>query len=201
MSDATRSGASPSRPFLAPMFGLTALFAFLGPLVGAVLFLPLAFLLAAPPVVAATAHVGWFVAMLGHAVTLIPAYLIGLAPAAAAGFLYAFWDYFAPPRFPRTIAAAAIGAMMAHGVGVWLGSLGAEFIGGVTSVVGTSGDDWIGELFTPDFAAALLHSLEACGAVAGAVAAMTAKLFGLTMAPPQGTTSAPSRVVGQTYDR
>ena len=162
------------RPIVLPTLGLTLLFALLGPAIGGVFFLPLAFLLAAPPALAATAHLGWFAALAGHVWLLIPAYVLGFGPAAATGFLFAIWDYAVPPNWPRALAAAVIGGVLAHALGGWLGHLGAGFHANVSA----SGSDWVDSLFSPEFAAALLHALEAVGALAGLVCAMAGGLLG-----------------------
>ena len=47
--------------------------------------------------------------MIGHALGLIAAYIVGVGPAAATGFLYALWDAVAPGRAPRALVAALIG--------------------------------------------------------------------------------------------
>jgi hypothetical protein len=174
------------RPFVLPALGLIVLFALLGPAIGGVFFLPLAFLLAAPPALAATAHLGWFAALTGHVWLLIPAYVLGFGPAAATGLLFAIWDYAVPPNWPRALAAALIGAVLAHAVGGWLGGLAAGFHAHVTA----TGEDWVDSLFSPEFAAALMHALEAVGALAGLACAMAGGLLGWS-----GRTAMPSETV------
>jgi hypothetical protein len=169
------------RSLLGSLFGLTLFFAVFGPAIGGVLFAPLALWLSAPPAVAAAAQVGWLVALIGHAALLIPAYLLGLGPAAACGFLFAIWDHVAPPSWPRALAAAAIGVALAHLLGVWIAGVGADLFSGMNFEISEpQSDPWIGPLFSPEFASALRHSLDACGAIAGGACALAANLIGLT---------------------
>ena len=123
---------------------------------------------------------GWVAGLLGHALALIPAYIVGLGPAAATGFLYALWDAFAPPKWPRALTAAAIGAAMTHAVIVWLASVGGAVETSVTATVSPNAERWIDAIFSGQFNAALRHAFEASGAVAGFVCAAAAGLLGLT---------------------
>jgi hypothetical protein len=166
-----------SRPFFFPMLGLVALFAAFGPAVGGALFIPLAFLLEAP---LAAAHIGGIAALIGHTLALIPAYLVGIGPAAATGFLYALWDAAAPERAPRALAAAIIGGALTLGLYSWLVALGASFEESLSVEVSTTAGGWIDRVFSGEFDAALRNALVASGAVAGLVCAMTASLIGLT---------------------
>ena len=52
----------------------------------------------------------------GHAIGLIAAYIVGVGPAAATGFLYALWDAVAPERAPRALVAALIGGLIVYGL-------------------------------------------------------------------------------------
>ena len=54
--------------------------------------------------------------MFGHALGLIAAYIVGVGPAAATGFLYALWDAVAPERAPRALVAALIGGLIVYGL-------------------------------------------------------------------------------------
>ena len=125
-------------------------------------------------------HLGWIAGLLGHALALIPAYIVGLGPAAATGLLYALWDAFAPTSWPRALTAAAIGAAMTHAVIVWLASLGGAVETSVTATVSPDAERWIDAIFSGEFNAALRHAFEASGAVAGFACAIIAGLFGLT---------------------
>ena len=125
--------------------GLILLFAAFGPAVGGVVFLPLAIMLEAPLTIL---HLGWIAGLLGHALALIPAYIVGLGPAAATGLLYALWDAFAPTSWPRALTAAAIGAAMTHAVIVWLASLGGAVETSVTATVSPDAERWIDAIFS-----------------------------------------------------
>ena len=172
------------RPFFLPALGLTLLFAAFGPAVGGALFIPMAFFLEAPPEAAAVVHIGWIATLIGHALALIPAYLLGIFPAAVTGFGYALWDAWAPPRAPRALAAAAIGGAMAYALFSWLASLGAFIDSAVAADVSPTAGHWIDTVFSGEFDSALRKALVASGAIAGLVCAMTAGLVGLTTAPP-----------------
>jgi hypothetical protein len=183
MSLHERSWPEPRRSLFRPLIGLTLLFGALGPAIGGVLFVPLSLWLSAPPVAAAAAQASWLFAVLGHAALLIPAYVFGLGPAAATGFLYAIWDYAAPRGWPRALAAAAIGAMAAHVLGGWIAGVGADLFGGMSfEISDPQSDPVVGRLFSPEFATALRHALDACGAIAGGACALAANLIGLTSA-------------------
>jgi hypothetical protein len=170
-------------PFFLPTIGLVLLFAALGPAVGGAVFIPLAFMLEAPVEVAAVAHIGWIAALIGHAIALIPAFVVGILPAAATGFVYALWDAWAPRNLPRALAAAAIGGALADGLFLWLASLAAMVFGGH----GAHAGGWFGDLFTGEFDATLQKALIGSGAVAGFACAMTANLLGLTTSGPPPT--------------
>ena len=43
-------------------------------------------------------HIGWIAGLIGHAFALIPAYVLGLLPAAFTGLAYALYDAWAPAR-------------------------------------------------------------------------------------------------------
>ena len=180
-----------SRPFFLPTLGLVALFSAFGPAVGGAVFIPLAFLLEAPLAAGAAAHIGWIAALIGHALALIPAYIVGIGPAAATGFLYALWDAAAPERAPRALAAAIIGGELTYGLYSWLAALGASLEENIRLEASTSAGDWIDRAFSGEFDAMLRNALVASGAVAGLVCAMAASLVGLatvqpTLIPPGG---------------
>ena len=82
------------------------------------MFIPLAMLLEAQT--QAAAHIGWIAGLIGHAVALVPAYILGFLPAALAGLGYALYDAWAPAGAPRALGAALIGAVLAHGLYLWL---------------------------------------------------------------------------------
>ncbi len=169
------------RSFVMSTLGLTLLFAAFGPAVGGVVFLPLAIALEVP---LALLHMAWLAGLAGHAFALIPAYVVGLGPAAATGFLYALWDALAPERWPRSLVGAAIGGAMAHGALVWLASLGASVETSVTVNMGPNAERWADAVFSGAFDARLKHAFEASGAVAGFACAVAAGLFGLTTRAP-----------------
>ena len=64
--------------------------------------------------------------MFGHGLALVFAYVVGVGPAAAAGFVYGLWDAAAPAGAPRALAAAIIGGAITYCVYLWFASLGAS---------------------------------------------------------------------------
>ena len=97
------------RPFFVPMIGIVLLFAALGPAVGGALFIPLSIVFKTPTDLEAIGLMVLISTFFGHALGLIAAYIVGVGPAAATGFLYALWDAVAPERAPRALVAALIG--------------------------------------------------------------------------------------------
>jgi len=89
------------RPFFVPMIGIVLLFAALGPAVGGALFIPLSIVFKTPTDLEAIGVMVLISTFFGHAIGLIAAYIVGVGPAAATGFLYALWDAVAPGRAPR----------------------------------------------------------------------------------------------------
>ena len=114
----------PPRRFLAPFIGTAFVFAALGPPIGLATFVPLALLLKAPAAGAAFAFTTLAGALFGHWLLLLPAYAIGLGPAVATGVLYALWDATAPERWPRALAGAVIGGLVAYAVALILRAKG-----------------------------------------------------------------------------
>ena len=104
------SGESGPRRLILPLIGLMLLFAALGPAVGGALFFPLAIILKPPIGAGALALSALVAALFGHTLVLIAAYFVGIAPAAATGFLYGLWDAAAPndgrARWSRPLSAA-----------------------------------------------------------------------------------------------
>lgn len=178
-----RGGEIGARPFVLPLIGLALLFATLGPAIGGALFVPLAVILKPPVAADALALSALVAALFGHTILLVAAYVIGVGPAAATGFLYALWDAAAPDRWPRSLVAAVIGGAVAYAVVTRLGAIGASVDMTVESNIGVSTADWIDEAFSNGLQGALAHAFVACGAVAGFVCAMIASLIGLTMRP------------------
>ena len=84
------------RPFFVPMIGIVLLFAALGPAVGGALFIPLSIVFKTPTDLEAIGLMVLISTFFGHALGLIAAYIVGVGPAAATGFLYALWDAVAP---------------------------------------------------------------------------------------------------------
>lgn len=175
------------RPFLAPFLGVVLLFAALGPLVGGVTFVPLAIALKARAAADATAFAATVVALFGHSILVVAAYLIGLGPATATGALYALWDALTPRPWPRALAAAVIGGCVAYIVALRLAAIGASLdalfdlrvdLPQAQSISLTSSVD-----AAPAAGVRLTHAFVASGAVAGLVCAMAASLLGLTMQP------------------
>ena len=90
------------RPFFVPMIGIVLLFAALGPAIGGALFIPLSIVFKTPTDLEAIGLMVLISTFFGHAIGLIAAYIVGVGPAAATGFLYALWDAVAPrARAPR----------------------------------------------------------------------------------------------------
>jgi hypothetical protein len=164
--------SQPPRPFFLPLIGLVLLFAALGPAIGGALFVPIAVALETPTAAHAVGPIGGIAALIGHAFAFVVAYVVGLGPAAATGFVYALWDAAAPAGAPRSLAAAVIGGAMAYGLYLWLASLGASFEATIGVEMKPPVGEWLG--------ATLRHAFVACGAVSGLVCAMAASLLGLT---------------------
>ena len=115
--------------------------------------------------------------MFGHAFGLIPAYIVGVGPAAATGFLYALWDAVAPGRAPRALVAALIGGLLVYGLLMRLHPIWASFDMTIrTNMVADSGE-WA---FPGRVGVTLGHAFIACAAIAGLVCAFVANLIGLT---------------------
>jgi hypothetical protein len=167
------------RRFFLPLIGFTLLFAAFGPAIGGVLFAPIAIFLAAPTAAGAAASVGGIAVVFGHALALVFAYVVGIGPAAAAGFVYGLWDAAAPANAPRALAAAIIGGAITYFAYLWLASLGAAFEASVSDVSPELAA-WIDAWFPRGFDVVLRDALVACGAVAGLACAMAASLIGLT---------------------
>jgi hypothetical protein len=168
------------RPFFLPLIGFTLLFAIFGPAIGGVLFAPIVFLLAAPIGAATAGSVAGAAFLFGHALALFIAYIVGIGPAAAAGFLYGLWDAAAPPGAPRALAAAIIGGAITYCVFLWFASLGADIEATVGPHVSAAFRAWLDPVFPRGFDVTLRDALIACGAVAGLACAMAASLLGLT---------------------
>ena len=170
--------AAPPRRFFLPLFGLVLLFAALGPAVGGAVFIPLAMLVEAGT--QAAVHIGGIAALIGHAFALIPAYILGILPAALTGLAYALYDAWAPPVWPRALGAALIGALGAHLISLGLTWAGAEIGAFVVAGFGSDAGDFVQDWTAGEFDAALYHALIASGAIAAFACAATAGLLGLT---------------------
>jgi uncharacterized membrane protein YeaQ/YmgE (transglycosylase-associated protein family) len=171
----------PARPFFIPMIGIVALFAALGPAVGGAMFIPLSVVFKPTITPDTIALLVLIAALFGHAIGLIAAYVVGIGPAAATGFLYALWDAAAPPRWPRALVAALIGGLIAYGLALRLAPLGASVEMTVEANAASSAAAWIA---SPDqIGVTLGHAFVACGVIAGFVCALAANLLGLTMRP------------------
>ncbi len=177
------SGAVAPRRFFAPLIGLVLLFAALGPPVGGALFVPLAVVLKPPVAGDALVLSALIAALLGHTIMLVAAYLVGVGPAAATGFLFALWDAAAPERWPRSLVAALIGGAVAYVALLRLAAIGASAEVTIRGNVDASTADWIDAAFSGGIEGALAHAFVVSGAVAGLVSAMAANLIGLTMRP------------------
>ena len=180
------------RSFVLPLTGLTLLFAAVGPAIGGAIFVPLAIVLK-PPIGADTLALSALVAALfGHTILLIAAYVVGAAPAAATGFLYALWDAAVPERWPRALVASIIGGVVAYGVLARLASIAASVDLTIEGNLSGPVAEWIDATFVGDVEGVFAHAFVACGAVAGLVCAMLASLLGLT----QKLAPAPARSTG-----
>ncbi len=166
------------RPFFAPMIGIVLLFAALGPAVGGALLIPLSVVFKPTITPEAIALMVLTTALFGHALGLIAAYIVGIGPAAATGFLYALWDVAAPERAPRALVAALIGGLIVYGFLLRLNPVGASLGMTIRANVGSPAADWA---FPGRIGVTLGHAFVACGAIAGLVCAFAANLLGLTM--------------------
>jgi hypothetical protein len=162
------------RPLFWPATGLTLLFAALGPAIGGAVFIPLAMLAEAES--QAAMHIGWIAGLIGHAFALIPAYVLGLLPAALTGLAYALYDAWAPRRWPRALAAALIGAVFAQGLYLWLLWAGAMVSAWAAADLGDVVYDWT----AGEFDASLHQALIVSAAASGFACAVCAGLFGIT---------------------
>jgi hypothetical protein len=172
--------SAPPRRFFLPLVGLTLLFAAFGPAIGGALFVPIAIVLAAPHAAGAVGAVGAIAALFGHGLALVFAYILGIGPAAATGFVYGLWDAAAPAGAPRALAAAIIGGAIAYCVYLWLATIGAAFEASVGADVSGEFRAWIDPWFPRGLDATLRGALVACGAVSAFACAMAASLIGLT---------------------
>ena len=165
----------PPRPLFWPAAGLVALFALLGPAIGGAVFIPLAML--AEDESQAAMHIGWIAGLIGHAFALVPAYALGLLPAASTGLAYALYDAWAPPKFPRALAAAVIGAVFAQLLYLWLLWAGAAISAWAAIDLGDDLYDWT----AGEFDVSLHHALIVSGAASGFACAAAAGLIGISM--------------------
>ena len=173
----------PARPFFIPMIGIVGLFAALGPAVGGAMFIPLSVVFKPTITPDTIALLVLLAALFGHAIGLIAAYVVGIGPAAATGFLYALWDAAAPERWPRAFVAALIGGLIAYGLALRLAPLGASVEMAVDGNAGSPAAEWINAASPDRIGVTLGHAFVACGAIAGLVCALAANLLGLTMRP------------------
>jgi uncharacterized membrane protein YeaQ/YmgE (transglycosylase-associated protein family) len=165
------------RPFFIPMIGIVLLFAALGPLVGGALFIPLSVVFKTPTDLEAIGLMVLISTMFGHALGLIAAYAVGVAPAAATGFLYALWDAVAPERAPRALVAALIGGLIVYGLLLRLHPVWASLEMTIKTDIGGETGEWS---FPGRIGVTLGHAFVACAAISGLVCAFVANLIGLT---------------------
>jgi hypothetical protein len=168
------------RPFFIPMIGIVLLFAALGPAVGGALFIPLSIVFKTPVDPETIGLMVLTTALFGHVLGLIAAYIVGVGPAAATGFLYALWDAAAPERAPRALVAALIGGLIAYGLLLRLSPVWASLEMTVRTNAGGEAGEWA---FPGRIGLTLGHAFVACAAIAGLVCAFAANLIGLTMRP------------------
>jgi uncharacterized membrane protein YeaQ/YmgE (transglycosylase-associated protein family) len=168
------------RPFFIPMIGIVLLFASLGPAVGGALFIPLSIVFKTPTDLEAIGLIVLISTFFGHAIGLIAAYIVGIGPAAATGFLYALWDAVAPERAPRALVAALIGGLIVYGLLLRFNPVWGSFEMTVKTNMGGEASEWA---FPGRVGVTLGHALIACGAISGLVSAFAAKLIGLSTRP------------------
>ncbi len=168
------------RPFFVPMIGIVLLFAALGPAVGGALFIPLSIVFKTPTDLEAIGLIVLISTFFGHALGLIAAYVVGVGPAAATGFLYALWDAVAPARAPRALIAALIGGLLVYGLLLRLNPVWASLEMTIRTNASPDAGDWV---FPGRVGVTLGHAFIACAAIAGLACAFTANLIGLTMRP------------------
>jgi hypothetical protein len=168
------------RPFFVPMIGIVLLFAALGPAIGGALFIPLSVVFKTPTDLEAIGLVVLISTMFGHAFGLMAAYIVGVGPAAATGFVYALWDAAAPARAPRALIAALIGGVLVYGLLSRLNPLWASFEMTIKTNMGVDSGEWA---FPGHSGVTLGHAFVACAAIAGLVCAFVANLIGLTTRP------------------
>ena len=171
------SAALATRDFLFPAIGIVVLFAPLGPAIGGGLLVPLAVAFKSPTAFDAVALLG--VVLLGHAVWLVAAYVVGIGPAAATGFVPALWDAATPARAPRALVATAIGGFATYWFADRLASLGARVELAADANLDFSASD-LGPRFSSEIGVTLPQGSVACGPVASFVCALAARLVGLT---------------------
>ncbi len=161
------------------MIGIVLLFAALGPAVGGALFIPLSIVFKTPTDLEAIGLMVLISTFFGHALGLIAAYIVGVGPAAATGFLYALWDAVAPERAPRAIVAALIGGLLVYGLLLRLNPVWASFEMTIRTNIGSEAGDWA---FPP-----LRRHARPCfcrlRCDRGSCRAFAANLIGLTMRP------------------
>jgi hypothetical protein len=165
------------RPFFIPMIGIVLLFAGLGPAVGGALFIPLSVVFKTPTDLEAIGLVVLISTVFGHALGLIAAYVVGVAPAAATGFLYALRDAVAPERAPRALVAALIGGLIVYGLLLRLNPVWGSLEMTIKTNIGGEASEWA---LPGRIGVTLGHAFVACAAIAGLVCAFVAKLIGLT---------------------
>jgi uncharacterized membrane protein YeaQ/YmgE (transglycosylase-associated protein family) len=165
------------RPFFVPMIGIVLLFAALGPAVGGALFIPLSIVFKTPTDLEAIGLMVLISTFFGHAIGLIAAYVVGVGPAAATGFLYALWDAVAHERAPRALVAALIGGLIVYCLLLRLNPIWASFEMTVRTNMGADSAEWA---FPGRIGVTLGHAFVACAAIAGLVCAFVANLIGLT---------------------
>lgn len=168
------------RPFFVPMIGIVLLFAALGPAVGGALFIPLSIVFKTPTDLEAIGLMVLISTFFGHALGLVAAYVVGVGPAVATGFLYALWDAVAPERAPRALVAALIGGLLVYGLLLRLNPGWASFEMTIKTNIGSEAGEWA---FPGRSGVTLGHAFVACAAIAGLVCAFVANLLGLTTRP------------------
>ena len=122
--------------------------------------------------------------LFGHAIGLIAAYVVGVGPAAATGFLYALWDAAAPGALAARARRRA--DRRAGRVRPGVAPRAPRRFGrddGRRPVPACRAAEWIDAASPERIGVTLAHAFVACGAIAGLVCGLAANLLGLTMRP------------------
>ena len=149
-----RSAVRQRRPYWSRALLIVGVAALAGPLIGGTVFLLFA-LIAEAMTRGVTQADAITVFTLGPLVIALWGYALGLPPAAGAGLIYAVADALAPPRAPRWLLAAAIGAATTgvyfalmtrprENGGEWIGATSFAVIGALAAFACWRVSEWLG---------------------------------------------------------